>query len=213
MNIIMFGPPGAGKGTQSQNIASKFNLHQVSTGDLLRKEVENKTKIGKEIEKNISKGNFASDDIVNELLQKLIKDNSYKNRIIFDGYPRNINQAESLEKILKTENQSINHIFFLNVNKEIIEKRILGRVICQKCNVVLNNFYNKQEVENHPCGSQYLFKRSDDNLETIINRYDTYMKKTKPVLDFYKTKSEFHEIDASMKIDEITAKIQEIIEV
>jgi len=209
----MFGPPGAGKGTQSQNIASKFNLHQVSTGDLLRKEVENKTKIGKEIEKNISKGNFASDDIVNELLQKLIKDNSYKNRIIFDGYPRNINQAESLEKILKTENQSINHIFFLNVNKEIIEKRILGRVICQKCNVVLNNFYNKQEVENHPCGSQYLFKRSDDNLETIINRYDTYMKKTKPVLDFYKTKSEFHEIDASMKIDEITAKIQEIIEV
>ena len=209
----MFGPPGAGKGTQSQNIASKFNLHQVSTGDLLRKEVENNTKIGKEIEKNISKGNFASDDIVNELLQKLIKDNSYKNRIIFDGYPRNINQAESLEKILKTENQSINRIFFLNVNREIIEKRILGRVICQKCNVVLNNFYNKQEVDDHPCGSQYLFKRSDDNLETIINRYDTYMKKTKPVLDFYKTKSEFHEIDASMKIDEITAKIQEIIEV
>jgi len=209
----MFGPPGAGKGTQSQNIASKFNLHQVSTGDLLRKEVENNTKIGKEIEKNISKGNFASDDIVNELLQKLIKDNSYKNRIIFDGYPRNINQAESLEKIIKTENQSINHIFFLNVSREIIEKRILGRVICQKCNVVLNNFYNKQEVDDHPCGSQYLFKRSDDNLETIINRYDTYMKKTKPVLDFYKTKSEFHEIDASMKIDEITAKIQEIIEV
>ena len=209
----MFGPPGAGKGTQAQNISKKFNLHQVSTGDLLRNEIKNKTKIGKEIEKNIAKGNFASDDTVNELLKKLIKDKSYQNRMIFDGYPRNLNQAESLEKILNAANQSINYIFFLNVDKEIIEKRILGRVVCDKCNVTLNEFFNKNEIEKHSCGSKYLTKRKDDNLKVIINRYETYIKKTKPVLDFYKSKKEFHEIDASLKIQAITDKIEAIIEV
>ena len=213
MNIILFGPPGAGKGTQSQKIAKKFNLHQVSTGDLLRNEIKNKSDIGNKIEQIISQGNFVTDDIVNKILKTVIINPLYRNRNIFDGYPRNTTQAESLEIMLNSDNQSINFILFLKVNREIIEKRILGRIICEKCNKTFNEYLTKEEIENHKCGKNYLKKRKDDNLETIINRYDEYVKKTKPVLDYFSQRSYFHEIDGSQKIHEITSKIEQILTV
>ena len=212
MNVIIFGPPGAGKGTQAQNIAKKFNLYKISTGDLLRSEIKKKTVIGKEIESIISAGEFATDDIVNKLLDKIIKNPIYKNRIIFDGYPRNIPQAENLEIILKKHNQSISGIFFLKVSRDIIEKRIVGRITCEKCNKNLNEFFNtKEEIENHECGKEHLKKRKDDNYKNIDKRYDTYMERTKPVLDFYSSLNCFYEIDGSQKIDEITSKIEQIL--
>ena len=214
MNIILFGPPGAGKGTQSQNIVKKFKLHQLSTGDLLRNEIKNKTEIGKKIEQIISQGDFVSDDIVNKLLKNFITKPLYRNRIIFDGYPRNITQAENLEVMLNGDNQSINFILFLKVNREIVEKRILGRIICEKCNKTFNEFFDKKEdIENHECDKKYLKKRKDDNRETIITRHEEYIQKTKPVLDFYSSRNYFHEIDGSLKIDEIRAKIEDILEV
>ena len=164
MNLILFGAPGAGKGTQANYIAKKFNLYQLSTGDLLRNEIKNKTEIGKKIELIINQGDFVTDNIVNELLKKVITNSSYRNRIIFDGYPRNITQAENLELMLNTDNQSINFIFFLKVNRETIEKRILGRITCEKCNKTFNEYLNKkEEIEKHKCGSKYLKKRKDDN--------------------------------------------------
>jgi len=212
VNVIIFGPPGAGKGTQAQNIAKKFNLYQVSTGDLLRSEIKKKTVIGKEIEKIISEGNFATDEIVNKLLDKIIKNPVYKNRIVFDGYPRNITQAENLETLLKKDSQSISAIIYLNVTKNIIEKRIIGRISCEKCNKSLNEFFNtKEEIENHKCGKNHLKKRKDDNHKTITKRFDAYMERTKPVLDFYSSLSYFHEIDASQKIEVITSKIEHIL--
>ena len=213
MNVIIFGPPGAGKGTQAQNIVNKFKLHQFSTGDLLRNEIKNKSEVGNKIEQIIDQGGFVSDDIVNKLLKKLITNLSYRNRIIFDGYPRNITQAESLETMLNADNQSINYIIFLKVNREIIEKRILGRIICEKCNKPLNEYLNKEEIENHGCGVTYLKKRKDDNQESIITRYEEYIKKTKPVLDFYSSRTYFHEIDGSQKIQVITNKIEDILKV
>ena len=212
MNVVIFGPPGAGKGTQAQNIAKKFNLNQISTGDLLRSEIKKKTEIGKEIESIISKGDFVTDDIVNKLLNKVIRDSAYKNRIIFDGYPRNIPQAENLEAILKKHNQTISAVLFLKVSRDIIEKRIVGRITCEKCNKILNEFFNtKEEIENHKCGKNHLKKRKDDNYKIIGTRYDIYMEKTKPVLDFYSSLSYFHEIDGSQKIEVITAKIGHIL--
>ena len=213
MNLIIFGPPGAGKGTQSQNIAKKFNLYKLSTGDLLRNEIKNKTEIGKKIEQIIEHGDFVTDDIVNKILKKVVTNSSNRNKIIFDGYPRNITQAENLEIMLNGDNQSISFILFLNVTREVIEKRILGRIICEKCNQTLNEYLSKEEIEQHECGDNYLIKRKDDNLETIISRYEDYMKKTKPVLDFYSSRSYFHEIDGSQKIQVITRKIEQILTV
>ena len=185
MNVIIFGPPGAGKGTQALNIVKKFNLYQISTGDLLRNEVKNQTTIGKDIENIISKGDFATDEIVNELIKKAIINPKNKDKLIFDGYPRSLSQAKNLDSLLNKSNQKIDFIFYLNVKKETIIDRIKKR--------------------------KMLEKRSDDNLSTILKRYDTYMETTKPVLDFYSKKNNFYEIDGDAKIHEISSKIEIIL--
>ena len=185
MNVVIFGPPGAGKGTQAQYIVKNFNLHQVSTGDLLRNEIKKKSEIGKEIEEIISKGDFATDDIVNKLIKNIIFDPQKKNKLIFDGYPRSLSQAKNLDLLLDSSNQKIDFIFFLNVNKDTIIKRIERRKIIEK--------------------------RSDDDLKTILKRYDTYMETTRPILDFYSSRSYFYEIDGSEKIEVISSKIDQII--
>ena len=213
MNIILFGPPGAGKGTQAQFIVKKHNYFQLSTGNLLREEVKRKTPLGAEIEKLISNGKFASNEVVNKLLRQSITNLKFRDRIIFDGYPRNVEQAKNLETILKEFDQTIGHIILLNVSKDIIEKRIMGRMTCDKCNMVLNEYFNKEQIELHPCGKEFLQKRKDDNFDVVIARYETYMKTTKPVLDFYSKNANFTEIDGAAEIDQITNKINGVLNV
>jgi len=187
VNIILFGPPGAGKGTQAKYIVNKLNAFQVSTGELLRAEIKKNTEIGKKIIHNMNDGKFVSDEIVNNLIKNIIFDIKKKNKLIFDGYPRSLSQAKNLDKLLNETKQKIKFIFFLNVNKETIINRIKKRKV----------------LEN----------RSDDNTDTIIKRYDTYMETTKPVLDFYSKNQNFVEIDGSLEIDEITRKIDTFITV
>ena len=213
MNIILFGPPGAGKGTQAQFIVKKHNYFQLSTGNLLREEVKLKTKLGEEIESLISNGKFASDDTVNTLLRQSITNLKFRDRIIFDGYPRNVDQAKNLELILGEFNQTIGHIIFLNVSKDIIEKRIMGRMTCEKCYMSLNKFFNKEQIELHPCGKEFLKKRKDDNFDVVVARYDTYMTATKPVLDFYSKNANFTEIDGATEIEQINNKINDVLNV
>ena len=187
MNIIIFGPPGAGKGTQAKYLVNKLNSYQVSTGDMLREEIKRNTTIGKNIINNMNEGKFVDDQIVNKLLENVIFDPNKMNKLIFDGYPRTINQAKNLDNLLNKSNQKIDFIFFLNVKKDSIIKRIEKRKILEK--------------------------RSDDDSETILKRYDTYMDVTKPVLDFYSKKENYHEIDGSLEIDNISQKIAEILNV
>ena len=213
MNIILFGPPGAGKGTQAQFIVKKHNYFQLSTGDLLRDEIKLKTPLGEKVEKLISNGKFVSDDTVNTLLRKSIINLKFRDRIIFDGYPRNVDQAKNLELILGEFKQTIGHIIFLNVSRDIIEKRIMGRVTCEKCNMTMNEFFNEEQINLHPCGKEFLKKRKDDNLEVVIARYDTYMNSTKPVLDFYSKNENFTEIDGAAEIEQITDKINDVLKV
>ena len=185
MNIIIFGPPGAGKGTQAKYLVKKLQSFQVSTGDMLREEIQKNSDIGKKIINNMNDGKFVDDTIVNKLLENIIFDHSKLNKLIFDGYPRTINQAKNLEKLLNKSNQKIDFIFFLNVKKEAIVKRIEKRKIIEK--------------------------RLDDDANTILKRYDTYMEITKPVLNFYSGNPNFHEIDGSLKISDISQKIDEIL--
>ena len=187
MNTILFGPPGAGKGTQSKYLVKKINGYQISTGDMLRDEIAKNTEIGNKITKDMNDGIFISDEIVNNLIKEVVFDNQKKGKLIFDGYPRSLSQAKNLDELIKDSNQKIDFIFFLNVNKETIIERVKKRKI----------------LEN----------RTDDNLETILKRYDAYMKTTQPVLEFYSKNANFYEIDGSMKIDEITAKIDAFLNV
>ena len=130
MNIILIGPPGAGKGTQANNLVKTFNLYKVSTGDLLRKEIENNNNLGTKIKSLIEKGLFVSDEIIDDLIVKILSNKTFYDRLVFDGYPRNLNQAKNLDLFLKKHNQKISFVFCLEVDKELIIKRILGRQIC-----------------------------------------------------------------------------------
>ena len=187
MNLILFGPPGAGKGTQAKYLVKKLDGFQISTGDMLRDEIKKDTDIGKMIINDMNDGKFVNDDIVNKLIENIVFNPQKKNKLIFDGYPRSLSQAKNLDLLLKKSDQKINFIFFLNVDKEIIIKRIEKRKILEK--------------------------RSDDEAITILKRYDTYMETTKPVLDFYSKKPNFYELDGSLEIDQITSKIEAFINV
>ena len=211
MNIILFGPPGAGKGTQAQRLVNNHNYIQISTGDLLRNEAKKKTDLGIEIETLISKGDFVSDEIVNKLLKSSISELDKNQSIIFDGYPRTISQAKNLKDILREFNRQIDFIISLQVSREIIEKRIIGRLTCEKCNTTLNEYFDKDKINALQCNGKYLAKRKDDNLETLLNRYDKYMETTKPVLNFMSKESHIDEVDGTLKIEEITGKIEGII--
>jgi len=212
MNILLFGPPGAGKGTQAQRIAKDFNLIQVSTGDLLRNEIKLSTNLGKKIKDLINKGFLAPDEIVSTLLENVIKDKKNFDNMIFDGYPRNLNQIKILESLLKKYNQKVRAILNLDVEKDIIKKRILGRIVCTKCLKTFNEFFDIPNKENHQCGDEYLKKRSDDDSKVILNRFDTYIKETKPVLQYYEGGEFFYRIDGNQEINKIYQEIRGILE-
>jgi len=211
VNIILFGPPGAGKGTQADNIVKNFNLHKVSTGDLLRNEIKSNTKLSNKIKSIIENGSLVSDDIINSLIVKILSDKKFYNRLIFDGYPRNLNQARNLNLLLKQFNQKISCVLCLNVDKKSVTKRILGRQICSNCGLIFNKYFKLAANKNHTCDPKFLSKRSDDNEKTIINRFETYIDKTLPILDFYKEQNLLYQINGMAEIDQIFVEIRSII--
>ena len=186
MNIVIFGPPGAGKGTQSNLIVKKFNLHQLSTGELLRNEIKNETELGKQISTIINSGNLVSDKIVGDLIELYISNKSFKNKIIFDGYPRNLPQARYLGELLNKHNQKIDIALKLSVSLETIKKRIIER--------------------------KTLEKRADDNEEIAIRRYKTYENNIKPVIDFYNQSNLLKVVNGEASISEISEEISALIE-
>ena len=186
MNIVIFGPPGAGKGTQSNYIVKKYNLFQLSTGELLRKEINNNSDLGKKIESTIRLGNLVSDEIVGKIIGKYISNIKYKNQIIFDGYPRNLIQAKNLDYLLNKNDQKIDLVLKLTVSQETIKKRISER----------------QTLEN----------RSDDLEETAIKRIKTYEDNIKSVINFYDQSNLLKVIDGEGSIAKINAVISGLID-
>ena len=186
MNIVIFGPPGAGKGTQSKFIVKKYNLFQLSTGELLRDEIKNKTKLGSEISSIINAGELVSDNIVSDIIEKFISNKSYKHRLIFDGYPRSISQAINLDNLLKKYDQKIDIVLKLSVSLDTIKKRILER--------------------------KSLEQRADDKDEIAIKRYNTYELSTKPVMDYYKQSNLLKVVNGETSISKINVEISGLID-
>ncbi len=186
MNIVIFGPPGAGKGTQSNLIVKKFNLYQLSTGELLRNEIKNQTELGKQISSIINSGNLVSDKIVGDLIEKYISSKDYKSKLIFDGYPRNLIQARNLNYLLEKNNQKISIVLKLSVSLSTIKKRISER--------------------------KTLEKREDDKETIAIKRYETYENNIKPVIDFYKQSNLLKVVNGETSISEISDEISGLIE-
>ena len=186
MNIVIFGPPGAGKGTQSNLIAKKFKLHQLSTGELLRKEIKDGTELGKQISSIINAGNLVSDVIVGDLIEKYLSNKIYNSRIIFDVYPRNLAQARNLDHLLEKYGQKIDIVLKLSVSLETIKKRILER--------------------------KTLEKRVDDSENIAIKRYETYENNIKPVIDFYKQSNLLKVVNGETSISQISGEISGLID-
>ncbi len=185
MNIVIFGPPGAGKGTQSNLIVEKFKLHQLSTGALLRKAIKDKSNLGNQISSIMSSGNLVSDQIVGNLIEKYISNKIYKSRLIFDGYPRNLAQAKYLDDLLKKYDQKIDLVLKLSVSLETIKKRISERKILEK--------------------------RVDDNEEVAIKRFETYENLIKPIINFYKKSNLLKVVNGEATISEISDEISALI--
>jgi adenylate kinase len=212
MNIVIFGPPGAGKGTQSNFIVKKYQLHQLSTGELLRNEIKNKSELGGKISTIMNSGHLVSDQIASDLIEKFISNIEFKNRLIFDGYPRNKLQAENLNNLLNKNDQKIDLVLKLSVSLDVIKKRITGRSVCSICGKIYNEFFNPAPINAQCCASRFLQKRSDDTLEIAVTRYQTYEKNIKPVIDFYKQSNSLKVVNGETPISEISEEISDLIE-
>jgi adenylate kinase len=211
VRVILLGAPGAGKGTQADSIEDKYGYKQISTGDLIRAEVSNKTKIGLEVKAIMEKGELVSDDIVIKLLKNRLQQDDIVNGYIMDGFPRNRHQAEELSRI-KIDREVV---IYLQVNEEAVVRRLLSRLTCSNCGAIFNtlNHPPKQAGKCDECGGA-LIRRADDNEETIRNRISVYKAQTQPVIDYYLEKGQeglFHQIDASKPADEVFAEIEGVL--
>ena len=208
MNIILFGAPGAGKGTQAKELTKKYEIPQISTGDILRAAIANKIPLGLEAKKLMDEGKLVSDDIVNGLVEARLQEADCEKGFILDGFPRTVAQAEALDGILEKFNKKIEKVIALDVSDDEIIERITGRRVSKKTGKIYHIKYNPPVDEN----PEDLEQRADDNKETVVKRLEVYNKQTAPVLDYYKKQGKVYTVDGTKKLEEITKDIIEILE-
>lgn len=195
MNLVLFGPPGAGKGTQSQILSEKYSLKHISTGDILREAIKNKTALGLEAQKNMDKGALVPDSVVIGMLKEVMEKNRGRG-FLFDGFPRNPAQAEALDDLMNEMNSRVSRAIFLNVSHDLLKDRLTGRRVCTQCGSTFHVKMNPPSKENvcSACGGK-LIQREDDKEEVISTRLAVYEKNTAPLKDYYKKAGLFISVD------------------
>lgn len=208
LRLVLLGPPGAGKGTQASAIVSKYSIPHISTGDIFRANIKNGTELGKQVEAYMNKGLLVPDELVVSIVKDRLTKEDCKNGFLLDGFPRTVNQAESLDKELKDMNLKLDRVINIEVGKEILIERAIGRRICKTCGATYHVKFNPPKAENicDKCGGE-LYQRDDDKVETVEKRIEVYHEQTKPLIDYYKDKGLLLNLDGTKSIEEIFNEI------
>ena len=213
-NIMFIAPPAAGKGTQAELVVEKYHIPHISTGDILREISKEESEIGEYVRETLASGQLVKDEITYQLIEDRLAKDDCKNGYIIDGFPRNLDQANEYDKILKKLGYEVGNVILINIDKKTLEKRITGRRLCESCNAIynINDQNNTPKVESicDNCGGK-LYQRTDDNLESFQTRYNTYLEKTEPIIEHYKKQGVLKEVNGDDTVENIFKKIDEII--
>jgi adenylate kinase len=213
MNLILLGPPGCGKGTQAKLLTEKYNIPQISTGDILREAVKQETPMGLEAKNYMNAGKLVPDEVVIGIIQDRLKQADCEKGFILDGFPRTVVQAEALDQTLASMQKKIEHAVSITVADEELLGRLTGRRTCRSCSAMYHVMFNPPKTEGvcDACSGE-LYQRDDDKEETIRNRLDVYNQQTAPLIDYYQNKSLLRDIPGTGKIEEILGKIEAVLE-
>jgi len=213
MNIILLGPPGAGKGTQAKRLVDRHGMRQLSTGDMLRAAVKSETPTGLRVKAVMEAGELVSDEIVSALISDELETMGPDVGAIFDGYPRTAEQARSLDSILASHQRKLDRVIELDVNEDALVERITGRFTCAKCGQGYHDVFEQPKIEGtcDKCGSHEFKRRPDDNEETVRTRMGEYRAKTAPILPIYDEREIVSRVDGMANIDDVTAAIENIL--
>ncbi len=212
MNVIMLGPPGAGKGTQAKFISDEFSIPHISTGDMLRDEMKRKTDLGKRVEEIINAGKLVNDDLMVAIVKKRLSQPDTQKGFILDGFPRTISQASSLDEILESMGKRIEFVIYVEVPEEIIVKRLSSRRVCPKCGRAYNIISNPPH-DDDLCDVCHvpLVIRKDDKPETVRNRYRVYLDLTLPVMEYYRKRNVLFTIDGTLSVEKVKDMVLNVV--
>lgn len=213
MRLILLGPPGAGKGTQASAIVEKFNIPHISTGDIFRANIKEKTELGKKVEEYMNKGLLVPDELVVSIVKDRLTKDDCKKGFLLDGFPRTVVQAEALDEELKNMSLKIDKVINIEANKEVLIERIIGRRICKDCGATYHVKFSppKQEGICDKCGGE-LYQREDDKIETVVKRIEVYAEQTKPLIDYYAEKGLLLNVDGTKDKEEVFKDIVRALE-
>ena len=214
MNLVLMGLPGAGKGTQAQLIVEDFPIPHISTGDIFRAAMQNGTEMGKAAKKYIDKGELVPDEVTNGIVRDRLAKNDTKDGFMLDGFPRNLDQAKALDKMLADNGRKVDAVINIDVKPDVLIERLSGRFICKKCGATYHKLYHQPKVEGtcDVCGGHEFYQREDDKPATVKNRLDVNIKQNTPLIDYYKKAGVLHTVNGDQDIKKVYAEVKKILQ-